>query len=117
MKKLMTMMLAVIPFGMFAQSAPDVYASNDDIFNMSYADAGNTFTTEKSENKDTPLSDETEVYVSDNDMLEVNDLLLANPDFDIQENMVSFTKDQKTVFFSALQYAIAFHTSSKIAFL
>ncbi|MDN3643004.1 SPOR domain-containing protein [Lutimonas halocynthiae] len=101
MKKLMTMMLAVIPFGMFAQSAPDVYASNDDIFNMSYADAGNAFTTEKSENKDTPLSAETEVYVSDNDMLEVNDLLLANPDFDIQENMVSFTKDQKTVFFSA----------------
>ena len=94
-------MLAVIPFGMFAQSAPDVYAGTDDIFNMSYADAGNAFTTEKSEDKDTPMSNETEVYVSDNDMLEVNDLLLANPDFDIQENMVSFTKDQKTVFFSA----------------
>jgi len=93
-------MLAVIPFGMFAQSSPDVYAANDDIFNMSYADAGNAFTTE-SEDKDTPVSDETEVYVSDNDMLEVTDLLLANPDFDIQENMVSFTKDQKTVFFSA----------------
>jgi len=100
MKKLMTMMLAVIPFGMFAQSSPDVYAANDDIFNMSYADAGNAFTTE-SEDKDPPVSDETEVYVSDNDMLEVTDLLLANPDFDIQENMVSFTKDQKTVFFSA----------------
>ena len=101
MKKLMTMMLAVIPFGMFAQSSPDVYAGNDDIFNMSYADAGNAITTEKSEEKDSPVPDETEIYVSDNDMLEVNDLLLANPDFDIQENMVSFTKDQKTVFFSA----------------
>ena len=101
MKKLMTMMLAVIPFGMFAQSSTDVYAANDDIFNMSYADAGNAFTSEKSENKDTPVLDATEVYVSDNDMLEVNDLLLANPDFDIQENMVSFSKDQKTVFFSA----------------
>lgn len=94
-------MLAVIPFGMFAQSSPDVYAGNDDIFNMSYADAGNAINTEKSEEKDSPVPDETEIYVSDNDMLEVNDLLLANPDFDIQENMVSFTKDQKTVFFSA----------------
>jgi hypothetical protein len=38
---------------------------------------------------------------SDDDMFKVNDMLLADPDFDIQENMISYTKDQKTVFFSA----------------
>jgi hypothetical protein len=38
---------------------------------------------------------------ADDDFFKVTDLLLADPDFDIQENMISYTKDQKTVFFSA----------------
>jgi len=91
MKKLMTMMLAVVPFGMFAQSSQDVYASADDILMTSYAYVGNTFTDKEVENTD----------ASDDDMFKVNDMLLADPDFDIQENMISYTKDQKTVFFSA----------------
>lgn len=85
MKKLMTMILAVVPFGIFAQGSQDSYAGADDIFSQPYADLGNAFTE----------------YVSDDDMLKVNDLLLADPEFDIQENMISYTKDQKTVFFSA----------------
>ncbi len=101
MKKIMIMMLAVVPFGMFAQSSQEVYAVTDDIFNMSYADLGNTFTAEKMEELDAPISLTNTAYVSDNDILKVNDLLLANPDFDIQEDMISYTKDQKTVFFSA----------------
>ena len=94
-------MLAVVPFGIFAQSSQDVYAVTDDIFNMSYADLGNTFTAEKMEELDASISLPSTAYVSENDMLKVNDLLLANPDFDIQEDMITYTKDQKTVYFSA----------------
>jgi hypothetical protein len=96
MKKIMTMILAVIPFGMFAQNSQDVYAVTDDVFNMSYADLGNSFT----EAKDA-VSEANDIYVSDSEMLEVDDMLLADPDFDIQEDMISYTKDQKTVYFSA----------------
>jgi hypothetical protein len=101
MKKIMIMMLAVVPFGMFAQSSQDFYAATDDIFNMSYADLGNTFSGDKIEELDAPILATNTAYVSDNVILKVNDLLLANPDFDIQEDMISYTKDQKTVFFSA----------------
>lgn len=101
MKKLMTMMLAVIPFGIFAQSSQDVYAVTDDIFNMSYADAEIAFTANESEDLDNPVLDKTSANVTEADMLEVNDMLLADPDFDIQDNMITYTKDQKTVFFSA----------------
>ncbi len=101
MKKLMTMMLAVIPFGMFAQDSQEVYALNEDIFNMSYADVGSAFTEGERENKDAPIVDASAVNVSKNDMRKVNDMLFADPNFDIQENMISYTKDRKTVFFSA----------------
>ncbi len=72
----------------------------DDVFNMSYADLGNSFTEEKTEAK-MRVSEANDVYVSDSEMLEVDDMLLADPDFDIQEDMISYTKDQKTVYFSA----------------
>lgn len=94
-------MLAVVPFGMFAQSSQDVYAITDDIFNMSYADLSTTYSEEKTEDKDAPISASKTIYVSDADMLEVDDLLLADPDFDIQEDMIAYTKDQNTVYFSA----------------
>ena len=97
----MTMMLAVIPFGMFAQSSQDVYAVTDDIFNMSYADVSTAYSEEKTEDKDAPFSASNTIYVSNADMLEVDDLLLADADFDVQENMITYTKDQKTVYFSA----------------
>ncbi len=90
MKKLMTMMLAVIPFGMLAQSAQEVYAVADDIFSMSYAELETSIHEAATEN-----------YVTKEEMAKVNDLLLADPDFDIQENMIAYTKDQKSVFFSA----------------
>jgi len=44
MKKLMTIMMALVPFGMMAQSSQDSYASADDIFNSSYADLGSVAT-------------------------------------------------------------------------
>jgi len=93
MKKLMTMILAVVPFVMVAQGSNDVSANTDDIFNSSYADLGNEYT-----DKEVKKNSES---TSDDDMFKVNDLLLVDPDFDVQENMISFTKDQKTVYFSA----------------
>jgi len=101
MKKIMIMILAVVPFGMFAQSSQDVYAVSDDVFNMSYAVLESTSSADKMEELDAPISASNTAYVSTNEMLKVNDLLLANPDFDIQEDMISYSKDQKTVFFSA----------------
>ena len=94
-------MLAVAPFGIFAQNSQDVYAVTDDIFNMSYADLGNTFTEEKTQELDAPILLPNRSYISDNEMLKMNYLLLSNPEFDIHEDMISYTKDQKTVFFSA----------------
>ncbi len=94
-------MLVVIPFGMFAQNSQDVYALNDEVFKMPYADLGISFTEEKTASKDAVISEALDVYVSDSEMLEVDDMLLADPDFDIQEDMISYSKDQKTVYFSA----------------
>ena len=78
-------MMALVPFGMMAQSSQDSYASADDIFNSSYADLGSVATEE----------------TSDDDYFKVDDVLLADPDFDVQEDMIAYTKDQKTVYFSA----------------
>ncbi len=85
MKKLMTMILALIPFGLMAQSSQASYTIADDIFESSYAELEPTATVES----------------SDDDFFKVSDVLLADPDFDIQENMIAYTKDQKTVYFSA----------------
>jgi len=101
MKKFMTMILAVFPLGIFAQSTQNVYSNSEDILNTSYADAENTFTNEKEANMDAPTL---EVFAEDtsiDDMFIVTDMLLADPDFDVQEDMISYTKDQKTVYFSA----------------
>jgi hypothetical protein len=100
MKKLMTMILAVIPFLMVAQGSKDVSANTDDIFNSAYADLGNEYTEKSMKNNDAPTLKNNSESTAD-DMFKVNDLLLADPDFDVQENMISFTKDQKTVYFSA----------------
>ena len=86
----MTMMLAMFPLGILAQSAQEVYAVADDIFSMSYAELETSID-----------EDATEYYVTKEELGKVNDLLLVDPDFDIQENMITYTKDQKSVFFSA----------------
>lgn len=78
-------MMALVPFGMMAQSSQDSYASADEIFNSSFADLGDVVTEE----------------TSNDDFFKVNDLLLADPEFDVQEEMVAYTKDQKTVYFGA----------------
>lgn len=87
----MTMILAVIPFGIVAQDAQETYAVADDLFNQSYAEA----------TTDSSIFETRTHSSSEDEMYEVSDLLLADPDFDVQEDMISYTKDQKTVFFSA----------------
>ena len=87
----MTMLVAVIPFGMFAQGAQDAYAVADDIFSKSYAEL----------NDDSSIFEVLAKEPSADELFKVDDLLLADPDFEVQENMISYTKDQKTVFFSA----------------
>ena len=82
-------MLAFIPFGMFAQNSVDAYALTDEVFSTSYADLGNDLMAEDAEE------------ARDDAAFKVSDLLLADPDFYIQDDMISYTKDQKTVFFSA----------------
>jgi len=101
MKKLMTMILAVVPFGMIAQELQVVDENVNDIFSNSYAELEIASNDYKFEEKDTPELNLSEVAYAENDIYEVNDLLLTNPDFDIQENMIAYTKDLKTVFFSA----------------
>jgi len=101
MKKFMTMILAVFPLGIFAQSTQNVYTKTDNILNTSYADASNTFSDEKEESLETPVLNVFEEDSSTDDMFIVTDMLLADPDFDVQEDMITYTKDQKTVYFSA----------------
>ncbi len=91
MKKLMTMILAIVPFGMFAQSAQEAFEAADDIFSKSYAEA----------NEDSSIFEVLSKDASTEEVFKVDDMLLADPDFDVQENMISYSKDQKTVFFSA----------------
>lgn len=94
-------MLAVVPFGMFAQSAQGVNVHEDNIFKQSYADAGHAVKNGGAVVKEDTFNEFSSKAIPDEYEFEVNDLLLADPDFDVQENMISYTKDQKTVFFSA----------------
>lgn len=91
MKKLMTIILAAVPFGIIAQDVQEISAVSDDVFSKSYAEAS-----DDSSNFEVLTNDD-----SADDSYEVSDMLLADPDFDVQEDMISYTKDQKTVFFSA----------------
>lgn len=97
----MTVLLLGIPFGILAQGTQDSHVDADDIFNMSYASLSTVDNNDISKKTKNPKADNYDVYVSKEDLLAVEDAWLDNPGFDIQENMVAFTKDQKTVFFSA----------------
>lgn len=94
-------MLALTPFGIFAQSSQDVYAYSDEILNNTYAEAGSTLTNENENRDDVTKFDILTEDTSAENMFIVTDLLLADPNFDVQEDMISYTKDQKTVYFSA----------------
>ena len=97
MKKFLTLIVAVIPLGIFAQDAQEVYASADDVLNQTYADLGMGIEETNSKDMEAVSADASSTI----EMYKVSDLLLADPDFSVQEDMISYTKDQKTVFFSA----------------
>jgi hypothetical protein len=97
MKELITMILAATPIGIVAQDANESYALPEDVFNSLVAEVsapqGANYNRTNFESRPSGLLSEL--------TNEVNDGLLADPDFDVQEDMISYTKDQKTVFFSA----------------
>ena len=103
MKKLMTIILAVAPFGIAAQDAQETYPDANDVFTRSYADASETalINDDVSNHHDSTVFEVLNKETADAEMYEVSDVLLADPDFEVQEDMISYTKDQKTVFFSA----------------
>ena len=75
MKNYLNLILVLIPLGLLAQGPQANYAYAEAVSAVEGTTAAFGF--------------------------EVNDLLLADPGFDIQEDMVSYTKDGKKVFFSA----------------
>ncbi len=80
MKRFMTIIFAVFPLGIFAQSTQNVYTKTDNILNTSYADASNTFSDEKEESLETPVLNVFEQDNSTDDMFIVTDMLLAGPE-------------------------------------
>ncbi len=115
MKKLIILLLAFVPVGIFAQDSHGVYTLKNDNINNSYADIGNTFlgdnkvvlASPKVELADNRDKNSSKTYLdhplkkfTDDDLLIINENLFEDKDFNIQAGMVSFTKDKKTVFFS-----------------
>lgn len=97
MKKLMTMILAIIPVAMMAQGSKNVSTH----FSNTNTDVASAYEVKEMRKFRAPNSNVSPENSSDNAMFMVTDDLLADPNFDIQENMISYTKDQKTVYFSA----------------
>ncbi len=115
MKKLIILLLAFVPVGIFAQNSQDVYTLKNDNINNTYADIGNAFLGDnkvvfaspkeelahhRDKNNSKTLFDPAVEELNTEDWLIINKNLFEDNDFDIKEGMVSFTKDKKTVYFS-----------------
>ena len=115
MKKLIILILLFVPVGTFAQESPDVYNITNDKINNSFVDFGTTFLTDTevvfvSTKREIAINQEeysSKMFleppikeVIENDWFIINENLHEATDFNVQEGMVSFTKDKKTVFFS-----------------
>lgn len=115
MKKLLILFLVFAPFGAFAQGSPVVYNVKNDQINDTYADAGTAFTEdnkllfsspneglkynkEDDSNRTFLDPDMTEVIEDEDFIIEEN--VLDDPSLNLEDAMVSFSKDRKTVFFS-----------------
>ena len=114
MKKLIILLLALIPVGIIAQDSKAVYTIKNDNVNNTYAEIGNTFSENNKVVFTSPLAELTynpvknidktflvppREEVTEDDLIIIKNLL-EDPDFNLQEGMVSFTKDRKTVYFS-----------------
>ncbi len=115
MKKLIILLLAFVPLGIFAQDSQRVYTLKNDNINNSYADIGNTFLVDnevvftspkrgladnRDKNSRKTFLDPPVEEVTEDELIIINENLFEDKDFNIQVGMVSFTKDKKTVFFS-----------------
>lgn len=101
MKKLMIIIILAIPFTLISQNTQGISIGSDKVFNEAYADLGNYYSDSEFSRSGSSNSKKTLNDPSFNDLSNVSDLMLIDPDFDIQENMVTYTKDKRTVFFSA----------------
>jgi hypothetical protein len=115
MKKLIILILLCVPVGIFAQESPDVYNEKNDKINNSYADFNNPILgdnkvvfTSLNEGLTYNLNEyngktrvDPQGEIKEDDWLLIKEDLLEDPNSYLREGMVSFSKDRKTVFFSA----------------
>lgn len=116
MKKIIILLLVFVSIGIFAQDSQSVYDLKIDNFNNSYTILGSTLVKNDNavfystkmglaynlnENTSKIFLAEPDNEVSKDDRTILDKKSFEIGDFKIQEGMVSFTKDRKTVFFSA----------------
>jgi len=115
MKKLIILILACVPAGIFAQETPGVYNVKNDKISNSYADFETIFLGDKkvvfaSPNKgltynQNEYSNKTFLDVrmgriTEDELLPIKENILEETNSYLREGMVTFSKDGKTVFFS-----------------
>jgi outer membrane protein OmpA-like peptidoglycan-associated protein len=116
MKKLIRLILAFISVGIFAQDSPGVYTIKNAKINTSYSDFGTAFlgnnkvvfaspkegiTFNREEYNSQPFLDLYMGEVTDDGQLIKKQKLPGDINTKFHEGMVSFSKDMKTVYFSA----------------
>jgi len=116
MKKLILLLLLFISFGIFAQDSPGVYTIKNAKINTSYSDFGTAFlgnnkvvfaspkegiTFNREEYNSQPFLDLYMGEVTDDGQLIKKQKLPGDINTKFHEGMVSFSKDMKTVYFSA----------------
>ncbi len=116
MKKLIILLLLFISFGIFAQDSPGVYTIKNAKINTSYSDFGTAFlgnnkvvfaspkegiTFNREEYNSQPFLDLYMGEVTDDGQLIKKQKLPGDINTKFHEGMVSFSKDMKTVYFSA----------------
>lgn len=100
MKKLMIMILAFVPCGMFAQESQVAFSLNLESNVMDFASADEVLTYDRYQNRIKTFEDPEEVnFSTDNVFVESRNFL---EDFNpyLSKGMVTYTKDGKTVYFS-----------------
>ena len=116
MKKIMILILAGLPVGIFAQQSPEGYNLENNKINMIYAESETSFSSENEvvfslanegsiynldESNNKSLLDPYKGVIGEDDSMLNKEKLLKDANSYLGEGMVSFSKDGKTVFFSA----------------
>ncbi|UCE93675.1 MAG: SPOR domain-containing protein [Flavobacteriaceae bacterium] len=97
MKKVLMILMLCIPFGLYAQELQDINSLENDLLNSDYADNSEFF---ERENESEPGFVRKEKKFLNSNWMLANEKLFRDNEFDLDEGMVTFTSDKKTVFFS-----------------